>query len=408
MNIGIVALGSRLGKSGGVDVHAWSLVNALADYDQSNSYAVIIDESAALDWSCRPWPPNVRFITIYTSEPPPSKLKTIEYGLRRLANKSLPIRHGESYVARQIDGLRLALLHYPSTVIYPLAVQTPCMLTFFDLQHEYYPQFFTAEELGARAQTFRPSVEKAVHLSVPSEYTRWTLQEKYGVVSSKISVVPVGLPPSFSPKESLEVERVRAKYHLPDSFIFYPANPWQHKNHARLMAALRIYRARYGDCPWLVLTGRLRGERRDAMSLAIAAGVEDRVLDLSFVESDDLPGLYSAAQVMVFPSLFEGFGIPLIEAMACGCPIVAANATAIPEITNGAALLFDPFDSDEIAQVVYRVLHNTCLRKDLIARGVAQRSRFSWQAVVSKLAEVYTQVVRELGVHNRLETGHRE
>ena len=136
------------------------------------------------------------------------------------------------------------------------------------------------------------------------------------------------------------------------------------------MAALRIYRERYGECPWLVLTGRLRGERREAMSLAIAAGVEDRVMDLAFVEPADLPALYSAAELMVFPSLFEGFGIPLVEAMACGCPIAAADATTIPEITNGAALLFDPLDSDQMAEAIHRALNDADLETSPGCAGI--------------------------------------
>lgn len=181
-----------------------------------------------------------------------------------------------------------------------------------------------------------------MHVIAPSEFTRQSLVEKYDVPADKISLLPVGLSDRFRRAQAGETDSMRLRYDLPDDFIFYPANPWQHKNHARLMAALRIYQDRYNEAPYLVLSGRLPNERRDFISLAIASGIEDRVTDLGFVSSEDIRALYSAATMMVFPSLFEGFGIPLIEAMASGCPIAGANATTVPEITNGAALLFDP------------------------------------------------------------------
>jgi glycosyltransferase involved in cell wall biosynthesis len=267
------------------------------------------------------------------------------------------------------------------------------VLGFSDLQQEYYPQFFTEVELERRTNIYKPSTEKALHIIVPSQYTKNTLIDKYATPSEKITIIPHGISSIFRRASPNEIHRIRLQYNLPDRYIFFPANPWPHKNHSRLMAALRIYQYRYDDPMGLVLSGRLNNEPRDATTLAIAAGVDNRVIDLGFVLQEDLPALYSSAALMVFPSLFEGFGYPLVEAMACGCPIVAANTTSIPEITNGAALLFDPFDPEAIANAIHRLINDSALCTELVEQGYRQIFRFDWKAIVPQLVSVYANTI---------------
>lgn len=394
MRIGIAVMSSRLGQGGGVNVHNRNLVEALADYGSAHTFVILISEGAADAWSFRKWPGHVQFKILKGPGSLSIPARGWQFLLRRLAPVTSRHANGD-FVARQIDRLGLDLIHFPATLIDPLSIKTPCVVTFADLQQEFFPEFFTREVLVRRRRTYRPSVEKAVRVIVPSRFTAHTLVEKFGTSSAKIHIIHHGLPGRFVPAELSEIDRVKAKYNLPDTFIYYPANPWQHKNHARLMAGLRIYRDRFGEVPWLVLSGRLPNEDRDALSLAIAAGVENRVMDLEFVDIADLPGLYSAATLMVFPSLFEGFGIPLVEAMACGCPIVAANATTIPEVTGGAALLFDPFDPVDIAATLYRAVNDPDLRGTLAATGASQLQRFDWKSIIDQHNVVYAQAVQE-------------
>jgi glycosyltransferase involved in cell wall biosynthesis len=392
MKIGIATMGSILGTGGGLDIYTRYLVEALADYDFDNTYFILVSNASHATWAYRAWPSNLRFVPLYDVEPP----RTAPVRALRLIWRSLglpvPADHGEGYVARQIDSLGLDLIHFPRTIIYPLSIKTPCVLGFWDMQQEYYPQFFTQGELEWRARIYKPSVEKALHVVAPSAYTQQSLIQKYGTPAQKISVVPHGIPKTFRRVGASEMARIRMKYHLPDEYIFFPGNPWPHKNHARLMAALRIYQDRYGQPPKLVLSGRLRHERWDARILAVAAGVENHVIDIGFVPLEDLPALYSAATLLVFPSLFEGFGIPLVEAMACGCPIAAANATSIPEVVADAAILFDPLDPAAIAGTIHRMRTDEALIQALVARGYQQLHRFDWKNIVSKLVHVYQQV----------------
>ena len=393
MRVGIAASGSQPGGGGGVNVYTHRLVQGLADHDEDLTYLVLTTESDVGVWHYRRWPAHVQFVCLRDVEKhQPLAIRACRR-IRRAAGFPVPLHYGPSYLARQIDELGLDVLHYPRTIISPASVKTTCVLTFFDLQHEYYPEFFTDSELEHRARTYRASVNKARHLIVPSSHTQKTLAEKYGVCYDHMSLIPVGLPDSFRRVGEAEVNRVRAKYGLPDQFVYYPANPWPHKNHARLMAAMRILRACYGEAPILVLSGRLRNEPRDALLLAIAAGMEDRVVDLGFVPESDLPPLYSAASLLVFPSLFEGLGMPLIEAMGCGCPIAAAEATAIPETVDGAALLFDPLDANDIAGAVHRLLSDEELRQALVREGYRQVRRFDWGRIVPRVINVYRHVV---------------
>jgi glycosyltransferase involved in cell wall biosynthesis len=392
LRIGIYAVEWTIGGSGGIAVYTRYLVEALAEYDKTSIYIVLVNAKYVDIWTYRQWPTNIRFVQLLEVEPRQPIYKRIIRQLYHELRLPVPVQYGESYIGRQIESLGLELIHYPNTLIYPLSITTPCILTFFDLQHEYYPQFFTPAELDYRARTYRPSVEKAIHIIVPSKYTRQTLIEKYSVPLDKMSFVPVGLIKSFQRPEKGKIDQVKAKYNLPEKFIFYPANPWPHKNHACLMAALRIYQEKYGRPPELVLSGRLQNKVWDAKQLAIAAGVEENIIDLGFVPFEDLPALYSAATLMVFPSLFEGFGIPLVEAMACGCPIAAANATAIPECVNNAALLFDPFDPGAIAEAVHQLINDQTLRHTLMERGYQQLGRYDWKLIVSQLLQIYKRV----------------
>ncbi|HUS94938.1 MAG TPA: glycosyltransferase family 1 protein [Patescibacteria group bacterium] len=394
LSIGIAALNVVPRELGGTGIYVWNLVNALARYATKHKYTILVHKAVQRDWLEVAWPDNVKIAGIAKVTHEKSVSVQARWAVKRLIGLSEAGQDIPEFAARQIDGLRLSLIHFPATLIWPLNVQTRSILTFFDMQHEYFPEFFTESELVRRSSLYYPSVEKATHLIVPSLFTRDTLVRKYQVTNEKISLLYVGLNPSFKKLNQDRIDAIRGKYGLPRNYIYYPANPWQHKNHARLMAAMRIYSERYGTPPVLVSTGRLTEETRDILSLAIAAGVEENVIDLGAVPDEDLPGLYNGASMMVFPSLFEGFGMPLIEAMACGCPITAADASAVPEITRGAALLFNPFSDQEIADCINRLSVEGALRQKLIESGYSQLERFQWPIIVSELEEIYRKAIR--------------
>jgi len=394
--VGIAAMyHSQVGVAGGLDVYVRQLVEAVADHDRQTEYWVLTTAAGAEAWAFRSWPANVRVHALREFAPRAPWPTRLLRRARRLRGLPVPPHYGDDYQALQIDQLGLDLVHYPATLIRPLTLTTPCVLTVFDVQHEYYPEFFTPAEMAWRAASYRPSIEKAVHLLPASQYTAATLTEKYAVPPARMTHLPVGADPRVQRATPAEVARVRAKYHLPERYLYYPANPWPHKNHARLIAALRLLHARRPEAPALVLSGRLVNEPRDARQLALAAGLEAQVLDLGFVPLADLPALYTGAELLVFPSLFEGFGIPLLEAMACGCPIAAANATAIPECVGEAAVLFDPLDPAAIADAIAALLDDAPRRHALAELGLKRWPAYAWGNVVPRLAAVYARVAAE-------------
>ena len=396
LRVGIAALGSRLGSGGGLDVYVRELVSALADYSVNHEYTVFITVDFK-KWQFRQWPENICFVPVEVSLAN-YYLRSFEW--RIFKKRSYLFQDLNQYVftrniQNKIRKNKIDFLHYPATLIWHLQINARCILTFFDMQHEYYPEFFTKDQLRDRSAIYRPSVEKAERIIAPSSFTRDTLIEKYEIPEKRISLLPVGISKSLHRAPSEDIERVVGKYNLPKNYIFYPANPWLHKNHACLMAALRIYREKYDTELNLVLTGRIKNTVSISRPMAVAAGVDKQVFELGFVPSEDMPALYSGASMMIFPSLFEGFGIPLLEAMACGCPIVAANATSIPEVAGDAARLFDSMKPKEIVEVIHDVLSNPDFAAKLRQNGYKRVKQFHWSKIIPKLENIYSQVFCE-------------
>ena len=199
-----------------------------------------------------------------------------------------------------------------------------------------------------------------------------------------------GIDAGFGDRARSLVQTARRKYGLDDTpYVFFPANPWPHKNHTRFLAAVRRCRDSLGLRVDVVCTGRLRNQTWTAGMLAEAADVSDQVRDLGFVPSEDVAGLMAGARFMVFPSFFEGFGIPVLEAMAVGCPVCAASCTSIPELLGDCGLLFDPASTDEIMRAIERMWQDANLREELARRGIERARRYQWEQVVPMLEDFY-------------------
>jgi glycosyltransferase involved in cell wall biosynthesis len=175
--------------------------------------------------------------------------------------------------------------------------------------------------------------------------------------------------------------------------VFYPANPWAHKNHARLFSALRRLGSERGIAPVVVCSGRLEGESRTTAGIAARAGLPpSRLVDLGFIDEEALPALYRHARLTVFPSLFEGFGLPVAEAMACGCPVVCSRSTSLPEIGQGAARYFDPASEASMAEAIHSAWSDEGLRHRMIATGLERAAQLRWERLVPSLVDTYRAV----------------
>jgi glycosyltransferase involved in cell wall biosynthesis len=298
--------------------------------------------------------------------------------------------------AARIDALGLDLVHCPTTRAEDLDLRTPLVLTFFDMQEEFLPQHFTLRERLGRRAAHRASVSLARIVIAPSEFTARCLRARYRTPDSKLRVAGVGASALFSPQALPgEEARVRALHPgLTAPFALYPANPWPHKNHRRLFRALLRARELTGEDVRLVCTGRLTGESESAAELAREAGAGGSVSDLGFVATSDMAALYRAARLLVFPSLFEGFGIPVLEAMASGCPVACSGNTSLPEVGGDAARYFDPVSEDSIAAALAELWQDAARRHELAGRGLARAEAFGWERIVPQVLQAYEAALR--------------
>lgn len=388
LNIALYADIYRAGTSGGVDAYFADLVDALVTHQPDHRYTILAPyPNLCPDIIERFAGKAVRVLCL-------NKQPYWERFAQRVSSRlgfSLARRRNE---ARAIDRLGFDLVSFPRNVVFVQHLRTPVALHLFDLQHEYYPEFFSPEKVAERQRQYGASIDRADVIIVASNYTWQTVLEKASAQPKRIVVVYPGLADGWQRATADSVAAVRARYDLPNAFFFYPANPWPHKNHARLFAALRVLREREGIMIPMVLTGRLLHEPATHLqSMALAAGVEDQIIDLGFIAQEDLAALYSAARGLVVPSLFEGFGLPLLEAMACQCPVACAQGTCLPEVAASAALLFDPLKVTAIAEAMRRLWNDADLRVDLVARGSERVKHFTWEDSTAQIIAAYQRVV---------------
>jgi len=272
--------------------------------------------------------------------------------------------------------------HYPLTVDAP-PLHAPAVVTILDLQHEVMPEFFSPLQRAYRRVFYAGAIRRASAIVTISEYCKASIVDRHRVPPERVFVSPHGVDRDLFGVEPAPDEPERlAQLGLPERFLVYPANLWPHKNHFRLLHGL----SRQSDTELgLVLTGQDYGRWPALRRQARALGLQDRVRHLGYVERPVLPALYRRACGMVFPSLFEGLGLPPLEALACGCPVAASNSTALPETLSGRAILFDPRDVDAIGDGIDRLVASS----DRSSPGPDFWSRFTWEAAALEHRSAY-------------------
>lgn len=280
----------------------------------------------------------------------------------------------------QLPTSSFPLLHFPY-FIKPYFRGTPSIITIFDLIPLRAPR-------GASASArllFRFAIALAVLTSkriiVPSISARDDLVAVLGVTRGKLAVTPLAADARFKPMGASERERVCAKYSLPEKYVLYVGINKPHKN----LDTLAVAWERAGVEAGLVIAGawdERYGERLREKEIKIIPNIDDA----------DLPALYSAATAFATSSLYEGFGLPLLEAMACGAPCISSNAASLPEVGGAAALYFDPRATDALAQLIARVVNDRALQDDLRAKSLARAKEFSWERTARETLAVYNQV----------------
>ena len=287
----------------------------------------------------------------------------------------------------------LDLFHAADFVLRPTRPGTRTLLTVHDLSFVREPDSVMPGMSRHLNRWVRQSVAQADHVIAVSKATAQDLIELYRTPPEKISVLYHGVTPEFRPNDDpAQRAAIRDKYNLGrQPFILSVGTIQPRKNYQRLIQAFAQVKAEAD----LVIAGGPGWHADDIYNEVTRQQLTDRVHFLGFVPDADLPLLYSAAALFVYPSLYEGFGLPALEAMACGTPVVAANRSALPEVVGSAGLLVDPFDVEAIAAAIDTVLHDSRLHQSLVQAGLAQAAQFSWTKMAGELVQIYQKLLTE-------------
>lgn len=300
----------------------------------------------------------------------------------------------------------LDLYFCPTGVLYPRPVPIASVVMVPDIQEQYFPRFFSLREQWSRLYHHGASVGQADRVLTLSEFCREGIATFHSIPASKIVVT--SLVAADDPAAATGGNTAVLPAGLPERFVLYPANFWLHKNHDQLFRAFAVIRDRYQTRLRCVLTGTPVAYGFDVASALSHHRLTDQVLVLGYQPDDVMAALYRAATALVFPSLFEGFGLPLVEAMTSGCPIVCARSASIPEVAGDAGAYFDAHDPADIAAVLVRVWTDADLRAALVEKGRARARRFSLDAMTRSHRQAFAEA-REDFAHRQHEwTGGRD
>jgi len=287
--------------------------------------------------------------------------------------------------------LKVDLLFCPFTRPLFYSPGIPTVSVIYDLQYLRYPQFFAAHERVERDSNFRKAVGLSDQLVCISDFVRNSVLQNSAFPEDRITTIHLNLAKRLCNPSKEDKDRIQGKLGLPDSqYLIYPANGWPHKNHRMLFTAFGMY---LNDQPRsklkLVCTGQPNGQMEELQKEAVHMRLDSRLLFPGYLQDSDFAALLAGAKAVVFPSLYEGFGIPVLEAMAHAKPVLCSNTTSLPEVAGHAALYFDPRNPEQIVASMRKLFSEPDLVNELVKRGLARAEKFS---SVELMAERYLEV----------------
>jgi glycosyltransferase involved in cell wall biosynthesis len=359
--IDIHSLGTQ---SGGNETYCRQLLRGLAQSPGANQYELFYSHSSALNQEGTGGP-AFRFIPI-----PKNPIVRICAVLPRLLAQTMPDVFHAQYVL-------------------PPFVKTKTVLAIHDLAHEHFPEFFHPVEALRMKKLVRWSAKRASHIMTISEFSAADIARRFDLPRERITVAHLAASPDFHPrnKEQSQEHLVR-KYGLTFPFILYVGRIQARKNLPRLVEAYARLRKQGLDAK-LVMVGKRDWQAGQLLAKIKELGLEDSVVFPGFVPFDDLPLFYNAAEVFVFPSFFEGFGLPVVESMASAVPTITSTGSSLEEVAGDGALLIDPRDTDSIANALGKVLSDPGLQRELAARGLKRSKDFTPGSLAEKALAVY-------------------
>lgn len=374
-------------QGGGIGRYTRNLIRAVADCDRENRYLLLVAGGWDQADNLEAWPQNFCVRSLPVSD------RWMNLLWQRL-RVPVPVQWFTG---------PMNLFHSPDFVLPPTG-RVPAVLTVHDLSFLRVPQFFVAGFRDYLEAAVSRAVKRAAHIFVDSQSTCRDLIELMSVEADRLTVVYPGVEARFRPiRDQVLLDSVRARYELPPNYILGLSTLQPRKNFLGLIEAFaKLLSALEETDLSLVIGGGKGWMYEEILSSVDQLGLEGRVHFPGFVADTDLPALYTLASVFAFPSWYEGFGLPVLEAMACGTPVVAADNSSLPEVSGHAALTVPAESTDVLCQALLRVVTEEELRERMVVAGFTQAARFTWRAAAERVIQVYKSCARQPGKGSRV------
>jgi len=378
MHIGIDAhaIGAQ---QGGNETYIRNLIKSLAEVDGENRYTIYLANAGAAALWRDGFANQFKNFTVRLL-PPPTPLVRV------------PVFLAYELLRRPVD-----VLHVQYTA--PPFCRVPVVVTIHDLAFEHLPETFTRRGSFQLKLTVRRTAKKAARIATVSEYSRQDLLRTYHLPPEKVVVTYNGIEPHFTPqpKSPGESSEIRQRFGIARDFLLAVGSLQPRKNLVRLIRAYaKLRNENENFTRQLVIVGRKLWLADEIFAEVQKQRWAEDVILTGYVADEDLPALYRSASAFVYPSLFEGFGLPPLEAMACGAPVVTSDTSGLPEVTGDAALLIDPHDEQSLANALIEVVNNKPLRASLREKGIAQAGKFTWREAAEKTLRLYREACNSI------------
>jgi glycosyltransferase involved in cell wall biosynthesis len=375
-----IAIDARMGHMHvGMGVYVGGLISHLGEIDKANEYFIIVNKGRNADFV----PRQENFIKWVTS---------ISY-----ENHLTRDLWEQGYLPLKLHRHKIDIYHGPNYVL-PIFTKAGTVLTAYDMISFATPEWYKPISRFRVQKLLKLSAKKANKTIAGSENSKRDIIKILRVPEEKIKVVYIGINDIYRPiNDKHKLDSVKTRYDIADRFILHVGSLNPRKNIPRLIDAYSRLPAKIMEEYQLVIAGKRSWRADEIFAKAKQFGPEERIAFTGFVAEDDLPLLMNAADLLAFPSLYEGFGIPPLEAMACGTPVIASNTSSIPEIVGDAALLFDPYNVEEMAAAMYRALTDEQLRYELRYKGFERINHFSWEKAARETLALYGEAYRVKG-----------
>lgn len=370
MTIGIDAR-TIVGRRAGKGQYTYNLVKALTEIDSKNQYLLYCSKSLSED------------------------LELPENFKQRIIKQPSLFWHLSTFVQLRKDKIDVFLA--PTSYIIPALGYKRSVVVVHDLFSFLGLVSHQKKATIIERLTARRAVRCAKKIIAISQNTKNDVVRLFRIDPKKISVIYIGVDKQFIPVQNKsEIDRVLKQYKLPDKFFLFVSTLEPRKNVVRLIKAYykltKFKGYQITRLPHLVLVGQKGWSYKEIFDIVKKLNLKEKIIFADCIKDEDLPYLYNAALAFVFPSLYEGFGLPVLEAMACGCPVITSNISSLPEVGGEAILYVDPYNIDEIAKAMKKVLVNEDLREKLRQKGLAQAKKFSWEKTARETLKILEQI----------------